>query len=889
MTNPINYASTLGAAVDSSALETGTGTSAGTLTGTEVLAVSRGAGAVQTTTGALTALTMSGLAAQRQSIPVLTAGQAAYVTSGYTPGLINIFIAGIRTEPSKYQATDGTNVIITDATILASLVPGMTVDIDASITLNVANVATVGSVQALDPANQPAVGTLTGAELMSVKQSGAFFQSTLSKIAQFAQSLTLTGLGTNSGAAAQQGASLIGWDTGTIGSYFKNYVAHQLTSFSSLATTDVTKYLQCFTQGYYASGDGGHAAWVYSAATPAANANGLTIVASTFAGATGCWIMLYAGSLDVRALGMVVDGVTSNGTLLNTIIQTVSNVILRFPGGTCLTGTAALKTGVSLEGQGSGATTLLSDGTCTNGLLTGSGSVIQKMHISGMTINGHSSTSPQAVIQIISGTAANGSGWWYSTLNDLVCGSFLYGIWLDGGSSTANNPIQFITFKNVVTRNALRCYGRVEHLEIDGGLFEYNSATGKSTGDCILLQQYGADFTGSISGTTLTVTAITRGVIQVSQSLNASGVTSGTTISSLGTGTGGLGTYNLSASFTVSSETMTSFDTGAPTNVSLVNASIQNGQNGIHAIGASRVDAIACDFENLDTSVLGENGAVSINVLNCSIRNAANNSANTGAVLAGNNGTGVARDNFLAGTVNYIVYNYANNSGGVIDGGGNISGLMPANDGKTTGMTVQINATATIAAGRCKTVIVNTGSTAITTITSGLAPGEFLMLRAFGAAGTTVRLSTGGNIAIPGRTDVYLLQGQAILLVRIDLTGPGSGSGYLAVSYPENRVEMNSGTVVSVPTTGTTVTVAPSTNSQLINPAGALAALSVQFPVPLGDGHPFELAISQAITTLSLLPNSGATIIGGLTTTSSYTTMKFRYNAANTLWYRVSN
>jgi hypothetical protein len=92
-----------------------------------------------------------------------------------------------------------------------------------------------------------------------------------------------------------------------------------------------------------------------------------------------------------------------------------------------------------------------------------------------------------------------------------------------------------------------------------------------------------------------------------------------------------------------------------------------------------------------------------------------------------------------------------------------------------------------------------------------------------------------------------------------------------------------------VPTTGTTVTVAPSTNSQLINPAGALAALSVQFPVPLGDGHPFELAISQAITTLSLLPNSGATIIGGLTTTSSYTTMKFRYNAANTLWYRVSN
>jgi hypothetical protein len=63
--------------------------------------------------------------------------------------------------------------------------------------------------------------------------------------------------------------------------------------------------------------------------------------------------------------------------------------------------------------------------------------------------------------------------------------------------------------------------------------------------------------TGSISATTLTVTAVSSGTIRVGMVITGTGVTAGTTITALGTGTGGTGTYTVSASQTVSSTTIT--------------------------------------------------------------------------------------------------------------------------------------------------------------------------------------------------------------------------------------------------------------------------------------------------------------------------------------------
>ena len=72
-----------------------------------------------------------------------------------------------------------------------------------------------------------------------------------------------------------------------------------------------------------------------------------------------------------------------------------------------------------------------------------------------------------------------------------------------------------------------------------------------------------AIFTGSISGTTLTVTSVSSGTIAANQSLSGFGVTSETVITALGSGTGGVGTYTVNLSQTVASTTLNSSTVGA--------------------------------------------------------------------------------------------------------------------------------------------------------------------------------------------------------------------------------------------------------------------------------------------------------------------------------------
>ena len=65
-------------------------------------------------------------------------------------------------------------------------------------------------------------------------------------------------------------------------------------------------------------------------------------------------------------------------------------------------------------------------------------------------------------------------------------------------------------------------------------------------------------FTGSIATTTLTVTAVASGVIQVGQFISGTGVTAGTYITAqTGGATGGIGTYTVNNSQTVAGEAMT--------------------------------------------------------------------------------------------------------------------------------------------------------------------------------------------------------------------------------------------------------------------------------------------------------------------------------------------
>jgi hypothetical protein len=101
----------------------------------------------------------------------------------------------------------------------------------------------------------------------------------------------------------------------------------------------------------------------------------------------------------------------------------------------------------------------------------------------------------------------------------------------------------------------------------------YNLAALPDVDQAATLSQ-GATFTGSISGTTLTVTAVSIGIIEVGQIISGSGVTGGTTITAYDSGMGGVGTYTVGTSQTVSSTTIQTVTTPGVVTVGL---SPQNG------------------------------------------------------------------------------------------------------------------------------------------------------------------------------------------------------------------------------------------------------------------------------------------------------------------------
>jgi hypothetical protein len=74
-------------------------------------------------------------------------------------------------------------------------------------------------------------------------------------------------------------------------------------------------------------------------------------------------------------------------------------------------------------------------------------------------------------------------------------------------------------------------------------------------------------FTGSISGTTLTVTAVPTGALALYQTIfspvGGASIAPGTYISAMGTGSGGTGTYTVSMSQTAASGPLTSYSSAA--------------------------------------------------------------------------------------------------------------------------------------------------------------------------------------------------------------------------------------------------------------------------------------------------------------------------------------
>jgi len=98
-----------------------------------------------------------------------------------------------------------------------------------------------------------------------------------------------------------------------------------------------------------------------------------------------------------------------------------------------------------------------------------------------------------------------------------------------------------------------------------------------------------ASFTASISGTTMTVTAVSAGTVNPGKLLSATGLTAGTYITAYGTGTGGTGTYTVSASQTLSSRAFTGHSDGQ---ANFYNNTVYGGSRSIMMSNVSPLDEI---------------------------------------------------------------------------------------------------------------------------------------------------------------------------------------------------------------------------------------------------------------------------------------------------------
>lgn len=133
-----------------------------------------------------------------------------------------------------------------------------------------------------------------------------------------------------------------------------------------------------------------------------------------------------------------------------------------------------------------------------------------------------------------------------------------------------------------------------------------------SLNNAVAITRTNFSVTGSIASSTLTVTAVGSGVVRVGYVISGTGVTAGTTITAMLTGTGGTGTYTVSLVQTVSSTTITGTTTDASLEVNATDAiKIPVGttdQRPVGVAGQIRYNTTLARFESYNGTAWGSIG-----------------------------------------------------------------------------------------------------------------------------------------------------------------------------------------------------------------------------------------------------------------------------------------
>lgn len=113
-----------------------------------------------------------------------------------------------------------------------------------------------------------------------------------------------------------------------------------------------------------------------------------------------------------------------------------------------------------------------------------------------------------------------------------------------------------------------------------------------------------------------------------------------------------------------------------------------------------------------------------------------------------------------------------------------------------------------------------------------------------------------------------------------DFTIDGSGNVITSKGVSDQSYSLQ------VPSTGFTITMAKTSKTLILNPAGTLLTGTINLPASPIDGQEVRVTTSQAITTLTVSGN-GHSIVNAPTTLALGTGFSYIYNTSGTTWYRL--
>lgn len=425
-------------------------------------------------------------------------------------------------------------------------------------------------------------------------------------------------------------------------------------------------------------------------------------------------------------------------------------------------------------------------------------------------------------------------------------------------------------------------------------------------------------FTGSITGTTMTVTAKTSGSIAAGNRVDGTGVTTSpaTTVSSQLTNTGAAGTGTITNGniLTITAATTATYavgtritGTGVAPNTSIVRLISGAGGTGTYAVlplGQAVSSTAITEFGGVGTYQVNQSQNVSSTTLTFNGQNSGNSSGTNTFIEASNlNGEPVPAtlkffQTYGNPAVQYTSMMFDTSQNWTLDGssggGGNI--MQSQHTTGFLGIGGTVSGWAPTAA-----VDVYLGTAAISGANQCMIVGHNTSNRGSGFCGYGANPTSFG-IADPSPQIAMFSASQRVFLflddtgARFRIFDPQNGAAAGPADFYVNGTFTSAfrgptwytGTVKTTPTTGGTVTFATTQRQALIVPAGTLATLTVTLPAcaAANDGDERNMVFSQIVTALTVGASAGS-VIGAPAAAAVGVGQVYHCYGADTTWYKM--